>query len=145
MTSGPAPKVNNHQKQSERMAEDESEFVLLPLVINLTQSLISLGLGELSTISSVLYANQNHPELIKEYPNWADRYKQIMKKWRALSSDRKQPYLQRARDNRSAQQAQLRTKKAQQVRTIVSQSIKGKRSYEIFFCSVVKYVWRDIL
>lgn len=44
-----------------------------------------------------------------------------MKKWRALSSDRKQPYLQRARDNRSAQQAQLRTKKAQQVRrTIVS-------------------------
>lgn len=50
-----------------------------------------------------------------EYPNWPDRYKQIMKKWRALAPEMKQPYLQRARDNRSAQQAQLRTKKAQQV------------------------------
>jgi HMG-box domain len=74
----------------------------------------------MSTISAVLYANQNHPELKIEYPQWSDRYKQIMKKWRALSSDKKAPYLQRARDNRSAQQAQLRTKKAQQVSTIVS-------------------------
>lgn len=70
----------------------------------------------MSTISAVLYANQNHPELKIEYPHWPDRYKQIMKKWRALSADKKQPYLQRARDNRSAQQAQQRTKKAQQVR-----------------------------
>lgn len=75
-------------------------------------------LGDMSTISAVLYANQNHPELKIEYPQWSDRYKQIMKKWRALSSDKKAPYLQRARDNRSAQQAQLRTKKAQQVRFI---------------------------
>lgn len=75
-------------------------------------------LGDMSTISAVLYANQNHPELKIEYPHWPDRYKQIMKKWRALSSDKKQPYLQRARDNRSAQQAQLRTKKAQQVSKI---------------------------
>lgn len=82
--------------------------------------LLPLELGEMSTISAVLYANQNHPELKIEYPQWSDRYKQIMKKWRALSSDKKAPYLQRARDNRSAQQAQLRTKKAQQVRTIVS-------------------------
>jgi hypothetical protein len=72
-------------------------------------------LGDNSTISAVLYANQNHPELKVEYPQWSDRYKQIMKKWRALSSDKKAPFLQRARDNRSAQQAQLRTKKAQQV------------------------------
>lgn len=72
----------------------------------------------MSTISAVLYANQNHPELKIEYPHWPDRYKQIMKKWRALSADKKQPYLQRARDNRSAQQAQLRTKKAQQVRKV---------------------------
>jgi histone-lysine N-methyltransferase MLL3 len=63
----------------------------------------------------VLYANQNHPELKMEYPQWSDRYKQILKKWRALPADKKAPYLQRARDNRSAQQAQLRTKKAQQV------------------------------
>lgn len=74
----------------------------------------------MSTISAVLYANQNHPELKIEFPHWPDRYKQIMKKWRALSADKKQPYLQRARDNRSAQQAQLRTKKAQQVGKIIN-------------------------
>jgi len=45
---------------------------------------------------------------------WSDRYKQILKKWRTLSNDQKAPYLQHARDNRSAQ----RMKKAQQV-TIV--------------------------
>lgn len=73
----------------------------------------------MSTISAVLYANQNHPELKIEFPNWPDRYKQIMKKWRALAPDMKQPYLQRARDNRSAQQAQLRTKKAQQVIMVI--------------------------
>ncbi|KAG5672534.1 hypothetical protein PVAND_002656 [Polypedilum vanderplanki] len=94
--AGQPQKINNHQKNSERMSEDEK-------------------LGDMSTISAVLYANQNHPELKIEYPHWPDRYKQIMKKWRALSAERKQPYLQRARDNRSAQQAQQRTKKAQQV------------------------------
>ena len=72
-------------------------------------------LGEQSTISSVLYANQNHPELKIEFPHWPDRYKQVLKKWRALSTEKKAPYLQRARDNRSAQQAQIRTKKVQQV------------------------------
>lgn len=74
-----------------------------------------LELGEQSTISSVLYANQNHPELKIEFPHWPDRYKQVLKKWRALSTEKKAPYLQRARDNRSAQQAQIRTKKVQQV------------------------------
>jgi hypothetical protein len=42
---------------------------------------------------------------------WADRYKQILKKWRALPSDRKAPFLQQARENRAA----LRMKRAQQV------------------------------
>jgi hypothetical protein len=42
---------------------------------------------------------------------WSDRYKQILKKWRALPSDRKAPFLQQARENRAA----LRMKKAQQV------------------------------
>lgn len=68
-------------------------------------------LGSGATISAVLYANLNHPEWKTEYPNWNDRCKQILKKWRALSSDKKSPYLQQARDNRSA----LRMKKAQQV------------------------------
>lgn len=65
----------------------------------------------MATISAVLYANTNHPELKTEYPNWTERCKQILKKWRALQSERKAPYLQRARDNRSSQ----RMKKAQQV------------------------------
>jgi histone-lysine N-methyltransferase MLL3 len=65
----------------------------------------------MATISAVLYANQNHPEFKIDYPNWTERCKQILKKWRALSSDAKAPYLQKARDNRSA----VRTKKAQQV------------------------------
>lgn len=87
----------------------------------------------MSTISAVLYANQNHPELKIEYPQWPDRYKQIMKKWRALSADKKAPYLQRARDNRSAQQAQLRTKKAQQVRKIAFLNISYSMDYGITY------------
>ena len=65
----------------------------------------------MATISSVLYANTNHPELKTNYPIWSDRCKQISKKWRALSNEKKAPFLQQARDNRSA----LRMKKAQQV------------------------------
>lgn len=81
-----------NQRSSEKMKVDE-------------------GLGNGATISAVLYANTNHPEWKTEYPNWSDRYKQIIKKWRTLSQDQKAPYLQQARDNRS----QLRMKKAQQV------------------------------
>lgn len=55
----------------------------------------------MATISAVLYANANHPELKIEYPNWSERCKQILKKWRALSTDKKAPYLQRARENRT--------------------------------------------
>lgn len=91
----------------------------------------------MSTISAVLYANQNHSELKMEYPQWSDRYKQIMKKWRALSSDKKAPYLQRARDNRSAQQAQLRTKKAQQV------SLDLKFVFFVFSSKVIKFCKRS--
>ena len=72
-------------------------------------------LGDGATISAVLYANKNFPQLKIEYPTWNDRCKQILKKWRALSSGKKQPYLQKARDNRSA----LRMKKAQQVSIIL--------------------------
>lgn len=79
----------------------------------------STELGEMATISAVLYANQNHPELKIDFPNWADRCKQILKKWRALSADLKAPFLQRARDNRSA----IRTKKAQQVHKMTVDTI----------------------
>jgi hypothetical protein len=75
--------------------------------VDLTRS----GLGSGATISAVLYANLNHPEWRAEFPNWPDRCKQILKKWRALPGDKKAPYLQQARDNRAA----IRMKKAQQV------------------------------
>lgn len=85
-----------NQRSSEKMKADE-------------------GLGSGATISAVLYANTNHPEWKTEFPAWNDRYKQIIKKWRTLSSEQKAPYLQKARDNRSA----LRMKKQQQVCAIV--------------------------
>ncbi|KAI8424060.1 hypothetical protein MSG28_002687 [Choristoneura fumiferana] len=87
--SAPPPSYN--QRSAEKMRADES-------------------LGPAATISAVLYANTNHPEWKTEFPNWVDRCKQILKKWRALPSEQKAPYLQRARDNRSA----IRMKKAQQ-------------------------------
>lgn len=72
---------------------------------------ILTALNEMATISAVLYCNTTHPELKADYPNWGDRCKQILKKWRVLSTEKKQPYLQKARDNRSS----LRMKKTQQV------------------------------
>ncbi|KAH9645993.1 hypothetical protein HF086_008801 [Spodoptera exigua] len=86
-----APPPSYNQRSADKMRADES-------------------LGSAATISAVLYANTNHPEWKTEFPNWVDRCKQILKKWRALPSDQKAPYLQRARDNRSA----IRMKKAQQ-------------------------------
>lgn len=86
-----APSTYN-QRSSEKMKADE-------------------GLGAGATISAVLYANMNHPEWKVDYPAWNDRYKQIIKKWRTLTTDQKAPYLQQAKDNRSA----LRMKKQQQV------------------------------
>lgn len=69
------------------------------------------GLGDGATISAVLYANLNHPEWKTEFPTWSDRYKQMIKKWRTLSTEQKAPYHQKARDNRST----LRMKKQTQV------------------------------
>ena len=47
----------------------------------------------------ILYANQNHPNLKTEYPIWADRIKQIAKIWKNLPNDKRQPYVQAAREN----------------------------------------------
>ncbi|XP_067143136.1 histone-lysine N-methyltransferase 2C-like isoform X4 [Centruroides vittatus] len=63
-------------------------------------------LGPNSTISPVLYANINHPNLKGEFPSWSDRSKQIAKIWRNLPSDKRQPYLQKARENRAASRMQ---------------------------------------
>lgn len=68
-------------------------------------------LGEMATSAPVLYANTHHPELKTEYPNWSDRHKQIIKRWRGLSVEIKTPFNQKARENRTT----LRMKKTQQV------------------------------
>ncbi|XP_053962744.1 histone-lysine N-methyltransferase 2C [Anastrepha ludens] len=79
------------QKTAEKMRRDED-------------------LGEMATISAVLYANTQHSELKQTYPNWNDRCKQILKRWRSLSNEKKAPFLQQAKDNRSA----LRMRRSQQ-------------------------------
>lgn len=73
-------------------------------------------LGEMATSAPVLYANTHHPELKIEFPKWADRHKQIIKRWRGLSVDIKTPFNQKARENRTT----LRMKKTQQVSAIIS-------------------------
>ena len=50
----------------------------------------------------ILNANQNHPNLKTKYPTWADRIKQIAKIWKNLPNDKRQPYVQAARENRTA-------------------------------------------
>ena len=64
------------------------------------------ALGQMATISPVLYANINHPNLKTEYPIWNDRIKQISKLWRQLPPDQRQPFLQKARENRAANRIQ---------------------------------------
>lgn len=56
----------------------------------------------MATISAVLYANTEHPNLKELFPNWNDRCKQILKRWRSLCNEKKAPFLQKAKDNRSA-------------------------------------------
>ncbi|XP_037540800.1 histone-lysine N-methyltransferase 2D isoform X2 [Nematolebias whitei] len=70
-------------------------------------------LGELSTISPVLYANTNFPTLKQDYPDWSNRCKQIMKIWRKVSATDKVPYLQKAKDNRAAQRINKAQKQAE--------------------------------
>ena len=50
----------------------------------------------------ILYANQNHPYLKTGYPIWDHRIKQISKVWMNLPNDKRQPYVQAARENRTA-------------------------------------------
>ncbi|RZF48821.1 hypothetical protein LSTR_LSTR003201, partial [Laodelphax striatellus] len=67
------------------------------------------ALGSGATISAVLYANMNHPEWRTEYPVWSERCKQIIKKWRTLPLEKRSPYVQQARENRT----NMRLKKPQ--------------------------------
>uniref|UniRef100_T1IZ38 Histone-lysine N-methyltransferase 2C n=1 Tax=Strigamia maritima TaxID=126957 RepID=T1IZ38_STRMM len=80
------------------------------------------ALGAQATISAVLYANINHPDLKKDYPNWNERSKQIAKIWRGLPADTRQPYLQKARENRAASRVQ----KAQQMKADVGKQQQAR-------------------
>lgn len=95
----------------------------------------------MATISAVLYANTNHPELKADYPNWTERCKQILKKWRALQTDKKQPYLQRARDNRSS----LKIKKSQQVNFHLTTTTKTQILLSDFYLSLHFAIKKNII
>ncbi|XP_056418192.1 histone-lysine N-methyltransferase 2D isoform X3 [Hyla sarda] len=82
-TEGESDSLSYNQRSLQRWEKDEE-------------------LGELSTISPVLYANKNFPNLKKDYPDWSSRCKQIMKLWRKVPAQDKAPYLQKAKDNRAA-------------------------------------------
>ncbi|XP_076338000.1 LOW QUALITY PROTEIN: histone-lysine N-methyltransferase 2C-like [Tachypleus tridentatus] len=66
------------------------------------------ALGDKATISSILYTNINMPQLKIEYPNWPDRAKQIAKIWRSLPSEKRQLFVQQAKENRAANRIQKR-------------------------------------
>ena len=68
-------------------------------------------LGSQATIAMILYANQNHPNLKTDHPSWTDRIKQIAKIWKNLPNEKRQPYVQQARENRTANRVgkQVRT------------------------------------
>ena len=59
-------------------------------------------LGENATIAMILFSNKNHPNLKTDYPVWSDRIKQIAKIWKSLPIEKRQPYVQQARENRTA-------------------------------------------
>ncbi|XP_075758091.1 LOW QUALITY PROTEIN: histone-lysine N-methyltransferase 2D [Pelodiscus sinensis] len=80
-------------------------------------------LGELSTISPVLYANMNFPSLKQDYPDWSSRCKQIMKLWRKVPPPDKAPYLQKAKDNRAAHRI---NKVQKQAESQINKQTKGE-------------------
>ena len=59
-------------------------------------------LGSQATIAMILYANQNHQNLKTDHPIWTERIKQIAKIWKTLPNEKRQPYVQQARENRTA-------------------------------------------
>lgn len=78
------------------------------------------SLGAAATISAVLFANIQQPELKQKFPEFLERYKQIAKLWRKVSTEERQPFLQKARENRAASRANKAQKaKEEKVTTAV--------------------------
>ncbi|CAD6215553.1 GSCOCG00000363001-RA-CDS [Cotesia congregata] len=91
---------NNQRNNSQKLEKDEL-------------------LGPNATSSAILYANLNHPDWKIEFPVWNERLKQILKKWRSLPNETRQPYLSQARDNRATN----RMRKTQQVSQFIPSTI----------------------
>ncbi|XP_039268719.2 histone-lysine N-methyltransferase 2C-like isoform X2 [Styela clava] len=99
-------------------------------------------LGELSTISPVLYANVKFPNLKQEMPDWQTRAKHIAKLWRKATPEDRAPFLLKARDNRSLLKIS-RTRKVEtnktppmiteetEVKTSATESIKQEKTDDI--------------
>lgn len=60
------------------------------------------ALGPKATKSAVLYANLEHPELKQQYAGSDERFKQIQKLWRQLPAEKRKPFVEKARENRTA-------------------------------------------
>ena len=86
LTGQPATPATTSSNQRNQLAKWESDEPL----------------GDQATIAMILYANQNYPNLKAEYPIWTDRIKQIAKIWKSLPNEKRQPYVQQARENRTA-------------------------------------------
>ena len=87
-------------------------------------------LGDNATIAMILFSNKNHPNLKTDYPVWSDRIKQIAKIWKSLPIEKRQPYVQQARENRTA------SRMNKQVRTMIK--------HHILYVIVAKHVIDDV-
>ena len=87
-------------------------------------------LGDNATIAMILFSNKNHPNLKTDYPVWSDRIKQIAKIWKSLPIEKRQPYVQQARENRTA------SRMNKQVRTMIER--------HILYVIVAKHVIDDV-
>ena len=105
MTGQPATPATTSSNQRNQLAKWESDEPL----------------GDQATIAMILYANQNYPNLKAEYPIWTDRIKQIAKIWKSLPNEKRQPYVQQARENRTASRMNKQVGQLQRSPLIMSQ------------------------
>uniref|UniRef100_A0A1I7TLY3 HMG box domain-containing protein n=1 Tax=Caenorhabditis tropicalis TaxID=1561998 RepID=A0A1I7TLY3_9PELO len=91
--------------------------------------------GLSATTAAVLYANERHPKLKESHPVWSERVKQIQKLWRNLSSEDRQEYVNRARDNRtkSGSKPRPRRNNAQSTNSVDSPTIQSSAPHQFGF------------
>ncbi|XP_053375345.1 uncharacterized protein LOC128547258 [Mercenaria mercenaria] len=81
---------------------------------NMQQWRFDEDLGDNATVSAVLYCNLQHPELKSQFPDYSERFKQIAKIWRKLTTHEKLPYLVRAKKNIAQRKKQQHHQQQQQ-------------------------------